>query len=247
MSLREEIELQDRRILTQLGIPPELIYGGMTWSGSNVSLRMLENMFLYYINKQNTFLEFFVNYVARMSEKQAPSGVRLKQFKMADDVQQIQMRSNLGLQNRISETTALSPMDIDLEAEAQQAEDEAPLVQRINKARQMNVAKAGLDVSKETNQAQVDIQANTQLHQNDVQGTMSLTDGFIATTARGYVNKLNAMPPDQRAAELRALQAQDPAKFNEVVSALYGAAEQAPVAPLPEQRAPRSGPGGAQI
>jgi hypothetical protein len=108
LSLREEIELQDRRILTQMGVPPELIYGGMTWSGSNVSLRMLENLFLYYINKQNKFLKFLVKYAADNSSLECPKSVELSPFKMADDLQQINMLLQLGATGRISETTSLS-------------------------------------------------------------------------------------------------------------------------------------------
>jgi hypothetical protein len=245
MSLREEIELQDRRILTQMGIPPELIYGGMTWSGSNISLRMLENLFLYYIHKHNVFLRVFVNYAARMSGKKAPGTVKLKPFKMADDIQQIQLRSTLGIQGRISETSALAHVDgINLEAEAKQAEDEAIFVQRITAARQLSAAKVNLEVSKTTNEGQVDIQTQTAMRQNqdNTAAQTAITDGFVANTTQGLINKLNAMSYQERQLELKNLQQQDPQKFNEVTTAMMGGASQ-----LPEKRAPRRGPETAQV
>jgi hypothetical protein len=245
MSLREEIELQDRRILTQMGIPPELIYGGMTWSGSNISLRMLENLFLYYIHKHNTFLKFYTNYAARMSHKTAPKEIKLKPFKMADDIQQIQLRSTLGLQGRISETTALAFVDgVNLEAEAKQAENEAEYVKRIAIARQLTAARTSLEVSKTTNEGQVDIQAGTQMRQAQVGTAIQapITDGFVAMTVPAIVNKLNTLSPAERATELRNLQLQSPEQFNAVTSQMMGSS-----APLPEQRAPRRGPDKAVV
>lgn len=225
MSLREEIELQDRRILTQMGIPPELVYGGMTWSGSNISLRMLENLFLYYINKQNTFLRFFVKYASRMSGKVAPSEVKLKAFRMADDMQQISLLSNLGNMGRISETTALSQVTgIDLAAEAKQMETDAPYMQQILAARQKANAKVTQEVTAITTDGQIVNQAQGQLTQNSVGQAMQtqITDGFIATNVQGVVNKLQTLPYEERQAELRNLQMKNPEQFNQVVSMMHG-------------------------
>lgn len=225
MSLREEIELQDRRILTQMGIPPELIYGGMTWSGSNISLRMLENLFLYYVNKQNTFLSFLINYMASMSEKKAPTSVKLKPFKMADDIQLMNMLSALGAQGRVSESTALGIINgIDIAEEAKQAEMDAPYIERIQKARQLPLAKNSIAISKITAEENVGTQGSVNLRESEVSQSLnsSITDGFIATTTQGFVNKLNALSYEERQVELRALQQKDPQKFNEVISILNG-------------------------
>lgn len=236
MSLREEIELQDRRILTQMGIPPELIYGGMTWSGSNISLRMLENLFLYYINKQNTFLRFFVKYAARMSGKVAPSEIKLKPFRMADDIQQMNLLSGLGMTGRISETTALSQISgIDLASEAKQMEVDREYVQRILAARQIANANVTQEITKITNNGQIENQAAGTLKQNAVGQSMqtSITDGFIATSVQGIVNKLKTIPYTERQAELRNLQINNPSQFNEVVSLLNGINPQNDIKPEP--------------
>jgi hypothetical protein len=245
MSLREEIELQDRRILTQLGIPPELIYGGMTWSGSNISLRMLENLFLYYINKQNTFIRFLVRYLARMTNKQAPSSVKLKPFKMADDIQQIQMLSNLGAQGRISESTALAQVGINIADEAKQMEDDKPFLERIQAARQLAAAEVNKEVSQVTNEGQVDVNLRTQLLQGqETQSAQSnIGDGFIATTTRGFVNKFKDLSYADRQKELRNLQAKDPEVYMKVMAELNGVSAD----PLPEVKGPRSTPDKAKV
>jgi hypothetical protein len=242
MSLREEIELQDRRILTQLGIPPELIYGGMTWSGSNISLRMLENLFLYYINKQNQFIRFFVTYLAKMSRKEAPSNVKLKPFRMADDIQQINLLSALGAQGRISESTALGQVGINIAAEAKQMEDDKPFVERIQAARQIAAVNVNKEVSEKNNINQVDIGIKTQLVQGqETQSAQSsLTDGFIATTTQGFVNKLNTLNYQQRQLELRNLQMQDPETYNKVIAQLNGIQEAQPMAVTNPVKPPRT-------
>lgn len=247
MSLREEIELQDRRLLTQMGIPPELIYGGMTWSGSNISLRMLENMFLYYIKKHNTFLKFFVNYASTMSGVKAPDDVKLSPFKMADDIQQINMLLSLGAQGRISETTSLSQVGngINLEHEATQTESDAAAIQRIAAARQLAMADAGSEVAKKTNSANIELQAENGLQQNQLaQSTQSqILNGATMQTTVGLVNLLNGQNSQERAITLRKLQMSDPAKYNEIMGKMNGVDTN----PLPEAKAPRSSPEKAKV
>lgn len=241
MSLKEDIDLNDRRILLQMGIPPELIYGGMSWSGGNVALRMLENVFLYYTNKQNSFLMFFVKYIARNSGKKAPTKVMMMPFKMADDIQQMNAMSALGATGRVSETTSLAPFGngINLAKEAEQMEQDAKNMERIVTARQKVNALANAAVSKEMNLQQIDTSIEGQIHQNDasISANSNLVDGFVGTTPQGVVNKLKGMPLAERQATLRELQAKSPEQFNIVMGMLNGTAAQ----PLPEQKPPKDG------
>jgi len=226
LSLREEIELQDRRILTQMGIPPELIYGGMTWSGSNVSLRMLENLFLYYINKQNKFLKFLVDYASKMGRVTAPSKVELSPFKMADDLQQINMLLQLGATGRISETTSLSQVGngINLDKEAKQIESEQKSLETIQKIRQMVQAKVSAEVAKinglDNVNNQIDIGKTQQEHTQSASG--GLVNGAVMQTVTGIVNKMQTLNPIERQQTLTQLQQQSPEQFNAVVSQMHG-------------------------
>ena len=138
LSITDIMEYQDRRLLVQLGCPPELVYGGMTYSGANVALRMLENNFAYYVRKQEKFLNFIAKAISRLLSIDAPEHVKLAPFRMADDQQMSATLQMLGAQNRISETTALSGVikGIDLEAEAKQSEKDLNAVMRIMSARQ---------------------------------------------------------------------------------------------------------------
>ena len=247
LSLVQEIEMQDRRILVQLGIPPELIYGGMTWSGSNVSLRMLENLLLYYVNKQNAFLNHFVQYVAKHSGKEAPSAIELTPFKMADDIQQIQTLLTLGVQGRISETTALSGVGngINLEKEAEQMEKDADAMERIVKARQRLQAAAQMAVSEFNQKRQIEMNAQGQVDQNDLSqsAASTLVNGIIMQTTQGIINKMNTMSAAEKQQVLNELQAKDPQKYQEIANALMGGLTQS----LPEVKPPVRGPEKAKI
>ena len=247
MSLREEIELQDRRILTQMGVPPELIYGGMTWSGSNVSLRMLENLFIYYINKHNKFLKFIVDYAARISKINPPTEVKLSPFKMADDIQQIQTLLQLGATGRISETESLSCVGngINLSKQAAQMKLEEKDLEEIAMVRQRVMAKVQAEVSKISGVQNVDNNIDLAKTQNEhgqsAQG--ALVNGAVMQTVEGISNKLTQMNPIQRQATLKDLQAQSPGKFNAIIGKMHGFDS----APLPEQKPPRRSPDKAKV
>jgi hypothetical protein len=248
MSLREEIELQDRRILTQMGIPPELIYGGMTWSGSNISLRMLENLFMYYIGKHNQFIKFYTNYVSRVSGIKAPTKAMLSPFKMADDIQQMNALSALGAQGRISETTALSQVGngINLSHEADQAEKDADSMKRLLRARQMMNTEVTNEINKINQLENVDLQGEAILEQGKIQQAAGsqLVNGITASTTQGIVNQLNNVKdPLERRSLLIELQSKDSQKYNEIVSALNGVSNNS----LPEAKFAKSTPEKAKV
>jgi hypothetical protein len=248
MSLREEIELQDRRILTQMGIPPELIYGGMTWSGSNISLRMLENLFLYYIHSHNHFLKFYVNYVSRVANIKAPSKVLLSPFKMADDIQQMNALSALGAQGRISETTALSQVGhgINLQQEADQAEKDADNIKRILRSRQMITTEVTNEINKVNNMDNLQLQGAVANATPGIQqaSQSQLVNGITSSTTQGIVNQINMVKdPGERRSLLMELQSKDPQKYNEIVAGLNGVTS----VELPSAKPPRSNPKDAKI
>lgn len=253
MSLREEIELQDRRIVTQMGMPQELIYGGMSWSGSSVALRMLENLFLYYINKQNKFISFFTAYVANKSGINPPTKVELSPFKMADDLAQTNILLGLGAQGRISETTSLSQVGngINIEQEAKQMEADADSMKRLRLARQELDAEISSYLNRLQTNENIDTQIGANLLQQEHSATASsgIVNGAIMQTVEGTVNQINALQsPIEKRKVLLDLQSKSPGQFNAVIAKLNGT--QQPLEstqPLPEQKPPRRGPDKAVI
>ena len=78
-------------IAVGLDIPADLIYGSMSWSGSSVTLRMLENQFLTRISQLDRFLYSFLVPKLRAWLDLPDISIKHRDFKMADDAQQKQI------------------------------------------------------------------------------------------------------------------------------------------------------------
>lgn len=114
--LSQEIRVWSEHIVAGMGIPVELIFGGLSYSGSNVSLRMLENTFLGYLQDQLSLLKWVIK---RTSSYLGWSSVRarFKPFKMADDLQRKAYLFQLKQAGEISSETLLADADFDAEKE----------------------------------------------------------------------------------------------------------------------------------
>jgi hypothetical protein len=120
----QEEKLMQGQIAGGLGVPLELVFGGLTWSGSSVSLRVLENHFL----TDRELLDEFVNefLIPRLTRyfRLPKLKVKMIEFKMADDVQQKQLAMQLNQAGKLSDTTLLgqSGFDFDDEVKLRRAE-----------------------------------------------------------------------------------------------------------------------------
>jgi hypothetical protein len=114
--LTQEIQTWSEQIMVGMGVPKEFLLGGMSYAGTNVSMRMLENAFLGYIIRQRQCANWVMQRVAAyMGWPMAK--VHFKPFKMADDLQRKAFNFQLNQANKISDRTLLSESDIDQETE----------------------------------------------------------------------------------------------------------------------------------
>ena len=105
--LTQEMKMHKEGIISGMGVPQEFIFGGLSWSGSSISLRMLENHFLVYRNTLMDFLNnFLVSKIANFLGVK-PIKVKMQEFKMADDVQRKQLLQQLNQMNKVSDKTLL--------------------------------------------------------------------------------------------------------------------------------------------
>lgn len=109
--LGAEINIWAEHIIAGMGVPKEFIFGGLQYSGSNVSLRMLENHFLRYISDMLRLIKSFIvpNVAAYMDWPTASA--RFKPFKMADDLQRRAFDFQLNAAGKLSDTTLLANCD----------------------------------------------------------------------------------------------------------------------------------------
>jgi ssDNA-binding Zn-finger/Zn-ribbon topoisomerase 1 len=114
--LTQEIQIWSEQIMVGMGVPKEFLLGGMSYSGTNVSMRMLENAFLGYIQRQKEMANWFMQRVAAyMGWPRAT--VKFKPFKMADDMQRKAYLFQLNQSQKISDTTLLHDSDLRQEDE----------------------------------------------------------------------------------------------------------------------------------
>lgn len=114
--LGQEIRVWSEHIVTGMGVPQELIFGGLSYSGSNVSLRMLENIFIGYMTDHLHLLNWVVQRVASYMDWE-PIQVKFKPFKMADDLQRKAFNFQLNQAGKLSDSTLLEDSDFEPEKE----------------------------------------------------------------------------------------------------------------------------------
>lgn len=114
--LTAELQAAAEGLIMGMGVPKEFLMGGLSYAGTNVSLRMLENSFLGYILRHKHLLRFIIQEVQAYMQWPLVDS-RFKPFKMADDVQQKAMMLQLNQANKVSDTTTLGLFDISQEDE----------------------------------------------------------------------------------------------------------------------------------
>jgi len=117
--LTPELKFLEENIINSLGVPLEFIKGGASWTGSSISLRIVENHFLTYRELLMDFLNYFVMNRLNAFLKIPKVKLKFKKFKMNDDTETKQLAIELNTAGKISDYTLLSEMGHDPETEAE--------------------------------------------------------------------------------------------------------------------------------
>ena len=131
--LTPEIEQVQTEILAGMNVPREFIFGGVSYSGSSISLRILENQFITYRLLLKDFIQnFVIRKMAKargewMSEEDDDQliTVKLADLKMQDDVQQKQLIIQLNGAGKCSNDYMWKSLGIDSDKMKEAIEKEA--------------------------------------------------------------------------------------------------------------------------
>ena len=137
-------------------VPLEFIKGGMSYAGTNVSMRMLENQFLGYILRHKELCRWVMKEVAAYMEW-PEVGIRFKPFKMADDIQRKAYLFQLNQAQKISDTTLLADADLN-----QREEDEIMLKEtdkRLESTKKQQLAMAEVQAESQVIMAKAQVKA----------------------------------------------------------------------------------------
>lgn len=262
--LAQEIQMWSDMIVAGLGIPRELVFGGTSWSGSNVSLRILENKFLNYITQLEQMVGFVVRKVAEYTGWPIPK-VRFRPFKMADDLQRKMYLLQLNQAGKVSDKTLLEDNDLDSRTEDALMREEAKRRTQVLADQQ----KAQAEMQGEAMITQAKYQQQIQEMQMEQEQSMGseaaggphqagppqLSAGSAPEQGQGMTlqavaerlaKQIQGMMPADATTYMAAIRAKHP-DLAEVVASLVeqqgaGAVAQTQdgaMAPLPEQRQPR--------
>jgi hypothetical protein len=139
LMLHQEIRVTAEHILAGMGVPQEFIFGGISYSGSNVSLRQIENEMLGHLQDMAGMIRFIVS---RISSHMGWQTITIKhdKFKMGDDLQRSAYKFQLNQAGKISDRTLLEDSGLDIVEEEKRKQDEIKSQIESNKA--MQVAQA---------------------------------------------------------------------------------------------------------
>jgi hypothetical protein len=187
--LGQEIRVWSEHIVTGMGVPQELIFGGLSYSGSNVSLRMLENTFLGYMTDHLHLLKWVIRSIAAYMDWE-PMTVKFKPFKMADDLQRKAYNFQLSQAGKISDETLLSDADFDPEREDEKIKDETN--RRAEAQKKARLAQA--EIEGESQMIMMRYQLKAQQEQMQMQQAGAPAPGEPGAEAEGVAPGGQAMP-----------------------------------------------------
>ncbi len=267
LMLMPEIQTAAEHICVGMGFPVDLVFGQGTWSGSSVNMRMLENFFMSNVQAQKRLVHWVMNHFGRYMGWPIPDA-RFKPFRMADDLQRLQLMMQLRMTKEISSTAMLSQLDLKMEDEAELSlselkirarllQEEAALTADVQGYQQLIGAKymAKAQTAQQAALAQGAAQQRSPFEDTMQAGVSRQAVVTIDATAAALAKELERMPPERRSVWLSQLRSASPEMEQLVLqqqgaglppmpqdpggAALQPAGQTVDMRPLPEQRPPR--------
>ncbi len=168
LMIQPEMQALIEQMIVSMGVPKEFIFGGASWSGSNVSLRTVENFFLGFIELQLGLVRFIQNKVAAVT-RWPTTDSRFKPFRMADDLARKQLMLGANQAGKISDTTLGAELDFDPRVESELMMTEVHHQIEAQKAKQIGMARLQGEVGMISNKYQMQAQKEMQAMQQQMQ------------------------------------------------------------------------------
>jgi transposase-like protein len=215
-----EIQEAEKSIISALGIPIEFIYGGLTGSGMEATLRLIENQLETHINDLLDLLQWVDDKCATFLGWEKVE-VGMAKFRMTDDMNTKQLLYNLwqlGVQSNnriISDQTMTEILSLDLPTEQKKIKQET-----LDRTRdQMAIQK---DVTDIQNSMAENVRMDLQAQQNPA----GYNQQQIISQADQVVQSLMGMEHGERKSRLDQLQSEDMVMYAVVVQRLEQARKQ---------------------
>lgn len=202
-----EVQQAEDDIIASMGVPREFLYGGLSFTGSSVTLRMLENQL---INETHDLIEI-LNWIGKqvaviLGWEYVETD--LVPFKFVDDVQQKNMEISVNqTTNHLSKTSQAEMFNRDLVQERKQQVEDALEDARQQMEINRRVAEIQNSMAEQAQQAQMASQG----------GGLGYDQQAVIAQADGIAQQLGQMPYEQRKSYLAQLQAEDLVMYSVVI------------------------------
>lgn len=157
-----EMQQMSEQLINGMQVPLEFIKGGLSYSGTNVSMRILENAFIVYLARHTRMAKWVMRSVADYLEWPM-ANIRFKPFKMADDIQRKAFLFQLNQAGKVSDTTLLADSDLDQSKEDQIMERETSA--RMAATKKQQLAQAELQGEQQVIMMKMQAKAQQELQQ----------------------------------------------------------------------------------
>ena len=132
LNVTDEMKFMQETMMVGLQVPREFLIGGMSWSGSSVTFRMVENFFLNQIRGLKALIRFVIERVSNATKLKAVD-IAFTRLKWVDDVQQKSLLIQANQAGKISDETLVRELGHDMAQELKKIESEVEKRADINK------------------------------------------------------------------------------------------------------------------
>lgn len=148
-----ELQYSNEEVFMSFGIPQSVVMGQANWASNSIAMRMMENQFLTYRDQIQEMLVFIKDKIRTYLD--LPNcEVRMKEFKMIDDIQHKMNLINLASVKMISKERVLDAFGFDVHEEEEKIESEALKEARTQANAQAEMIKIQNEMQVKINEAQ---------------------------------------------------------------------------------------------
>ncbi len=137
MLLNNEIRAAAELIVSGMGVPREFVFGGLSYSGSSISIRMIENEMMGYRAFINEFNDGFVRQRAQTYLDWPEATYKLANLRMADDVQLKQFLANANAAGKLSDDDWMQELGFDASQQRKKRREEMEYEREMNEYTQL--------------------------------------------------------------------------------------------------------------
>lgn len=209
LMVNAEIQQAEDNIIAAMGFPKEFVYGGLSYTGSSVTLRMLENQLESSVFQITQLLRWLTNKMGKFLGWEHCQ-VGLGDFKMIDDVSQKQLVMQLFQMGMVSKTTVAEAHGIDIAEEREKIKQENLTDARFQKELELDMMDLQKDISQQARQMVAEQGG----------GGLAYDQQAVIGQAEQIAMQFMQMDPGSRKSQLASLQAEDYVMYSVVIQRL---------------------------